>query len=200
MDQLITDIKIYVTEILTRDLPQGMQFHNIRHTIDVVEASTEIGANMSVSANEMRTLLAAAWFHDTGYIRWYIGHEAESGILAAEFLRGKGCASDFITEVLKCIHATMIPQRPETLLQKIMCDADLHHFTKSAYPDYANALRSEFDTFLGLSYTDLDWHRHNLKTLEEHRYFSGYGRDVLSRFKKVNEIRLKEVIENQLHG
>ena len=54
-------------------------------------------------------------------------HEAQSAVLAEIFLRLHNVANEDIDAVKACILATQMPQKPVTLLDKIICDADLFH-------------------------------------------------------------------------
>ncbi|MGX5690283.1 hypothetical protein [Arcticibacter tournemirensis] len=105
----------------------------------------------------MTTLMVAAWFHDCGYAHTYIGHEEESKKEAISCLEKRGCDPAFICSVLDCIEATKFPQNPRSTVERVLCDADIYHFTKVSYPQYAKAIRSEFETYLSRTYTDEEW-------------------------------------------
>lgn len=101
--------------------------------------------------------MVAAWFHDCGYAHTYIGHEEESKKEAISCLEKRGCDPAFICSVLDCIEATKFPQNPRSTVERVLCDADIYHFTKVSYPQYAKAIRSEFETYLSRTYTDEEW-------------------------------------------
>jgi predicted metal-dependent HD superfamily phosphohydrolase len=96
------------------------------HTQDVVEATKQIAHHYRLNEHDYFLVVTAAWFHDLGY---YSGettdHETQSVAIAAEFLRSNSVNTKTITEIGGCIMATRMPQLPVTLLQKIVCDADL---------------------------------------------------------------------------
>lgn len=122
--------KKFCTKLLAQRLPTDLYFHHLSHTIEVAEASFEIGTNSGLSAEEIAIVSIAAWFHDTGYCNTYRNHEIESVNIATTFLNLTGTEERIVKSVTGCILATKIPQQPSLLIEKIICDADLYHFFK----------------------------------------------------------------------
>lgn len=186
MENLIGKVSDYVSSLLTDTLSSDLLFHNVRHTYEVVAAVQEIGNQSHFTEEQMNILVVAAWFHDCGYTVAYSGHEQESKRIAKAFLETQSCDEAFINAVQRCIDATKFPQRPATETEQALCDADLYHFTKPGYASCTKALRHEFKTYLALSYSDEEWVAQNCALLQQHRYFTGYGQNVLQKFKQVN--------------
>lgn len=186
MNSLVEAVSSYVILFLSENLSDELVFHNINHTYEVVVAAKEIGSQCDLSDNEMLVLEVAAWFHDCGYANTYLGHENESKKIAKDFLENYGCENDFISSVLNCIESTKYPPKPSSLIEKVLCDADLYHLTRANYPKYEKALRREFEIFLKLIYTDEEWLKKNCWFLSEHTYYTGFGQKVLSKFKETN--------------
>lgn len=183
---LLNQVQDYVIGMLTKELPVNLTFHNLAHTRQVVVAATEIGVQSGLPREEMLIVQTAAWFHDCGYTKVYIGHEGESVKMAIGFLEEQACKKEFIEAVCKCIAATQFPNHPESLMEEVLCDADFYHLTRPNYPEYERAIRNEFKIFLGLSYSDEEWRASNCITLMNHHYFTEYGRAVLRKFKDLN--------------
>ena len=78
MQSLISDVSLYVLGLITNKLPSTLTFHNVAHTVDVVEGVHEICLQTGVPAEQAESVEIAAWFHDTGYLKEYIGHEEAS--------------------------------------------------------------------------------------------------------------------------
>lgn len=173
-------------DLLNTHLSKNMHFHNLSHTQYVVNAVTEIGFKCKISDLEMVIVQTAAWFHDTGYCYAYLGHEDNSIGIAATFLKQVDAAASFTNEILACIEATKMPQAPQTLLQQIMCDADMFHLADDDYPAYAERLRSEWDLVLNQRYTDEQWRKTNLNMLIQHKYFTDFGKTELQEHKLTN--------------
>ena len=60
--ELIREIKAHVATLMT-----DLAFHNIEHTIEVVEEVKKIGLAEGLSEEELFLTEISAWFHDTGY-------------------------------------------------------------------------------------------------------------------------------------
>jgi predicted metal-dependent HD superfamily phosphohydrolase len=186
MNNLLQAVRDYVILFLTENLSEQLTFHNIGHTYEVVSAVREISQDTKLSEEDVLTVQVAAWFHDCGYAFCYKGHEDESKRIARNFLENFGCEESFIQKVLQCIDSTKYPQNPTSDIEKIICDADLFHLTRTNYPKYEKALRLEFEKYLGLIFTDEEWQIENSDFLKNHQYFTEYGKKILAKFKEVN--------------
>lgn len=183
---MISRVSNYVEGLLEKELPEHMYFHNFEHTLLVVAGVKIIGAHSHVSEQEMLTLTLAAYLHDIGYTRQYIGHEAISAEMAGNFLTSNGLGSVAVEQVQQCILATKYPQLPHNNLQKIICDADFYHFALPAYTDFALRLKREWEENINLAYSYREWDAINLKMLTSHQYFTGYGMQFLQKKKERN--------------
>ncbi|MCP9234731.1 HD domain-containing protein [Lewinella sp. JB7] len=174
----------YVARLLITELPADRLYHNLHHTIDVVQGVILIGRAEAISGEEAEVLMLAAWFHDLGHIRTYAGHEAVSAQLARDFLRSEHYPEDKTTIVTSCILATHVPQRPRGKLQEILCDAELIHLSHATYPQSRDLLREEWKRSLGRVYSDDEWNAENENFLRDHRYFTPYGKTALQQRKE----------------
>jgi len=95
---------------------------------------------------------------------------------------------------LDCIEATRFPQNPKSPEEEVLEDADLYHFTKRDYFKYEQRLRKEFKTYLGKTFTDMEWAETNCTLLKSHCYYTMYGKNVLQKFKEVNIERLNKTL------
>ena len=86
--QLIKQVENYVKTLLEENLPKEMVFHNVNHTVQVVEQCMLLASYCKLPDMDKNALLTGAWFHDTGYCRGNIHHEEESVKIAFEFLKG----------------------------------------------------------------------------------------------------------------
>ena len=183
---MISRVSDYVQELLEKELPEHMYFHNFEHTLLVVEGVKIIGKHSAVSEHEMLVLTLAAYLHDIGYTRQYIGHENSSAEMAGSFLNANGLSNLVIEEVQHCILATKYPQLPHNNLEKIICDADFYHFALPAYTDFAVRLKREWEENINLAYSHREWDTINIKMLTSHQYFTDYGRKFLQKKKERN--------------
>ena len=176
----------HIAQLFFDRLPKNLLFHNFHHTINVIRGVKEISKHMNLSSPEKEIVLLAAWFHDSGYIVKYIGHEVESQKLAKNWLESQGYPSERTKLVLGCIGATKMPQNPNGLLQEVICDADLYHLSLEEYCQIQFQLKEEINLVFDKVYTDESWMDENLSFIQNHKYFTSYGKEVLEMRKQEN--------------
>ena len=176
----IDDTAIYVLRLFEEKLPRNYSFHNPQHTIDVVTQARVIGEEYKLSQNDMETLLIAAWFHDSGYTEMYEGHEEVSMTLAETYLRTKNFPESRIKEVCACIRATSMPQNPQTLVEQILCDADIANIGSDTFFEMSARLRKEHEIVKGKMYTDSEWYNVKHRICTAHRFHTEYARTHFS--------------------
>ncbi|RZJ90317.1 MAG: HD domain-containing protein [Chryseobacterium sp.] len=193
MQQLIDKAVIYVENLFFDKLPEKMYFHDIAHTRQTLKVAREIGIHSCLSRREMFVLELAALFHDTGYTHTYTGHEEKSAQIATDFLRNESVEKEIIDEICRCIAETRFPQCPTKKLGKILCDADLYHFSLEDYVLYSEKLRTEWEVMLNLFFETPQWNSLNLKLLISHEYFEPYSRSAFQQGKQLNIERLQMI-------
>src|SRR4051794_28119499 len=114
----------YILGKLNDHLPERLTYHNADHTTDVYFAAQFLGQQENIKAEEMKLLLTAALYHDSGYLVKDKGHEEESCIIAKDTLPVYNYQGEHIELICGMIMATRVPQTPKNLLEKILADAD----------------------------------------------------------------------------
>ena len=166
-------------------------YHNLKHTQETVDAAEKIAEGMGLSGPETTMVLVACWFHDVGYNESAEEHEQKSADIAEAFLKDQGADRETLETVRGCILATKIPQKPQTLLQQIVCDADLSHLGSESYREKSRLLQKEFEQN-GKRYTGSEWLRLNIDFFRSHEYFTPFAREIYNPKKSENLIRLYE--------
>ncbi|MDH3649978.1 MAG: HD domain-containing protein, partial [Saprospiraceae bacterium] len=123
---ITTRVTDHVMNMMTESWNAELPYHNLRHTVQVVNASREIGIALRLIPSEMEIVELAAWFHDTGYLTKPEQHEEASVGIACAYLHGLQYPARLIQKVASCIRATKCPQQPSNLLEEILCDADMY--------------------------------------------------------------------------
>ena len=193
MNNLVFKAEQIATDILLNQLPPYFTYHNLTHTILVVEGAKTFGKAENFTEEEMEVLLIAAWFHDTGLAYTKKEHEEKSVIIATEFLEGEGAAKKLISNVSECIRATKLGMVPLDSMQKVIKDADMFHLSQEDYEDFAKKLRVEWALVYLKSYSNLEWHRLNLNFLSSLEFYTEYAKDLLGEKKEkiIKKIRKK---------
>jgi uncharacterized protein len=161
-----------ITELLTARLSPDLFYHNLSHTKSVVSAALEIAAEEGIKNTDDLFLLAtAAWFHDAGYINTYEKHEEESCRLAMELLPDAGYSQGQIHAICTLIMKTHVPQQPETLLEKILCDADLDYLGRNEFASLGADLLMEWKV-RGKVNDEMQFNKMQIGFLEGHHYWT----------------------------
>ena len=163
------------------NLPDRLCYHNLTHTKRVVKASIEIGVAENLSEIELILLQIAAWFHDVGYSEQYKNHEHASIKIALTFLSKKELDPGYLDIIEDCIMATELGVIPKSKLAKVICDADMAHFTQPDYWEGNRLLRKELASEYQTQFTDIQWLQQNLYFLKSHKYCTQYGERVLTK-------------------
>ncbi|MFD2098143.1 HD domain-containing protein [Flagellimonas iocasae] len=176
----------------------SLPFHNAQHTLEVFDHVRVIGRDEGLSEKALELALLAALFHDVGNASGFEGHEAQSNAMATKFLEPWKYPKETLQTVQACIMATRMPQSPNTLLEKILCDADLFHLGTVSFFSKNALLREEWQHFHGWSYTERDWVLLNISFLEEHRYFTAFGQRELEPVKQQHLATLRGRLDTEI--
>ncbi|MFB0938810.1 MAG: HD superfamily phosphodiesterase [Candidatus Azotimanducaceae bacterium] len=181
-----------IFNLFKNELPANVIYHNFNHTLNVVNATDEIAVAEGVSESDREVLLLAAWFHDVGFIKGVKKHEEVGKKIARTYLTNIKYSEDKIVQVLACIDATKMPQKPINKLGGILCDADLFHLGTEEFNNISSLLRSEMEVLCGEEYTDIEWLEKNEKFLSEHTYKTDYAFQKLNLQKTSNWLKIQK--------
>tara|TARA_R110002020_G_scaffold475938_1_gene714716 strand:- start:12236 stop:12673 length:438 start_codon:yes stop_codon:yes gene_type:complete len=142
-ESLIEKVRAYCKEVMASSRCKNLPFHNWQHTKDVVRNSEFLAKHEKLPEETVEELIIASYFHDIGHIKEAAAHEKLSCEFAQEFLKKEGYPDQRIINIIYNIKATAMPQHPETLSQKVICDADLAHLGKKNFFIKNSNLRKE---------------------------------------------------------
>jgi len=170
---------------LEQELSVDLTYHSVQHTEGVLLAAKRLCEAESIDENEKELVLTAVLYHDAGLIKTYNGHEEQSCEIARETLPDFNFNKEEIGIICDLIMATKLPHKPTTLLQKIICDADMHYLGTRHYFASANKLYHEYKRY-GLVKDKEDWHKKQIAFLEEHAFFTRAASKEYGSLKKQN--------------
>lgn len=192
----------YIVKRLSGDLPDGLHYHGIHHTMDVCNAVERLALWEGVKGEELYLLKTAALFHDAGFIHAYESNEPIGAELAKEMLPNFGYTEEQIAQVIELIESTKIPQNPQNHLEEIMCDSDLDYLGRDDFYPIAETLRQELIEFGKIGKAEKDWIELNIKFLSHHAYFtnSAQARRGSEKRKRIAELKEKlKAIESSVN-
>ena len=181
---LITAAEAYVAEFYRTHFSEKYIFHDFQHTKEVVEATKQIVAGYELSDQEVEILILAAWFHDIGYIEGAEKHEERSCKYARAFLKENNYPEANISLILECIRATKIGAIPDTLLEKILCDADLSHLGSKMYWEHCTRLRQELFLTQSIVMSEHEWINFELDFITHQQYYTEVAQELYDKRKQ----------------
>ena len=166
----------YAIERLRLELPPGLLYHDLWHTqFDVLPAVARIATINNLAHGEIRLLEVGAAFHDVGFVRSYVEHEAAGVQIASAVLPDFGFNARQIGCIAGMIRATRLPQSPQNLLEEIVVDADLDVLGRDDFFERSKLLHQEL-ALAGQPASWRQWQQQQLRFLQQHTYFTHAAR------------------------
>ena len=190
-----TDIQEIILDKLEKELPRYLYYHNVKHTVDVVTEVELIGWAEGCTDDEVLLLKTAGLFHDAGHTISYDRHEELGCQMAREFLPKYGYSEEQIGKICDIIMATQMPPKPSSLLEKIICDADLDYLGRSDMIPVSNTLYKELKEQDKIDSFN-DWNKLQEKFISGHQYFTKTARSL----REVNKQKQIERIKSLING
>jgi uncharacterized protein len=184
----------YVIRRLETELPANLYYHGIHHTRDdVLPAVERLADLMGVTGEALLLLRTAALYHDIGYVEQRQGHEKIGVRIAKESLPGFGYHQSQIWIIADLITATHWPQEPHSVLEEIICDADLDTLGREDFFVTSQLLRREMMTY-GAEVHLREWHELQLDFLTQHHYFTAAAKALRDEGKRSNIAEIRRLL------
>jgi len=178
--------KKHILGKLKNELRPEFTYHCFDHTIDVCNAAKTIGTSEGISRYDMKLLLTAALFHDSGFTEGGSNdHEEKSCRIANQFLPGFNYEIDDLEKIKGMIMATKLPQSPQNRLEEIICDADLDYLGRDDFFAISDRLYEEFLSEGKVQNYD-DWNQKQIAFFKGHNFFTNSSIAVRSAVKEQN--------------
>ncbi len=190
----------YIRELFRDELPAGIKFHDANHTLHptkgVVAVANKIAISENISEHYRELLIAAAYFHDTGYIREYDKNEPIAARMAGRILKLIGYKPKEIEKIQSMILSTDLDREPITHIEKILCDADLDNLGREDFFKLDGKLR-EGRGARGLDVSDdAKWYQGTLAIMKKHQYYTESQKNLREKGKQKNLKMLIDKLEN----
>lgn len=188
-----TDFDHMRKDILNRlksGLPEDVVYHDINHTINVEKAAIRFAKLEGISDYEITLLRTAVYYHDAGFLVQYKQNEDFAIKMARNLLPYYGYDEKEVSIIVDIIESTKSKNKPKTLLEKIMCDADHDYLGRADYYHVSKKLREEMENH-EVFMTDIEWIEFQLNFLEnEHEFFTDTAKNIRQGGKKARIIEL----------
>lgn len=179
---------------LSRELPDNLTYHSFDHTFnEVLPAAVRLAELSHLSEYQMGLIALGAAYHDIGWVKQGLNHEAIGAEITSQTLPAFGFNDEQIEQITGMIMATKLPQSPHNLLEEIVTDADLDVLGRVDFFPRNLDLRAEISVN-GNRPSDLEWFQRQLKFVESHTYFTAAARLLRDGQKQKNIAELKRRI------
>ena len=142
----------YVIDFIKNQIePKGFTYHNLEHTLSVVERSSYLAKKEWLSKEAVDKIKTAAYFHDLWLVYWdYKDHENKSVEIFRSFNRkNKLFSKEEEDDIADIILATkMIINFPKKIEHRIIKDADLDNLWRDDFFINSSNLYNEFKNIL----------------------------------------------------
>lgn len=196
-NHIVKKTEAFVKALFEEKLSDEFIFHDLAHTLSVRDNAQFLAKRMSLDSTQEEILTIAALLHDTGYVEVYKGHEEASKNIATEFLQQNNYPEDKIKLVLRLIDVTQWDAEPETLLEKVIKDADLVNLGGDSFFELGDKLRKEWEVFCNEHYTNEEWQKNNKQFLKDHQYYTEEAKELFGPGKKQNLKKMKNLMKKE---
>ena len=185
--------EVFIISLLKEKISATLLYHNIDHTLDVLDVAMNIAKSEGLPPEEIQLLRIAVLFHDVGFVCTYKDHEAIGCDMAREQLPGYCFSKEQIDLICGMIMSTKIPQCPNTKLDAIIADADLDYLGRDDVYTIAQKLHDEMK-LQNMLPDEIKWIPFQINFLKQHHYFTAYSKKNRGEKKKMY---LEELMEKQ---
>jgi hypothetical protein len=196
-DQILKDTKRYVTTFITSTANANLVYHNKMHIEDVVSAATKIAHHYHLSENDFFTIIAAVRFNNLGFYLDYAFHQGKAAEEASAFFEKKGVDQITVNAITECILSTY-SMYPQTLLQKIVCDAEMFYLGTTNFRKQNKLQRKEYRAMNDAEISKEEWRLKTIKMISSHNFQTGYCQLLLNTKKEeiLRKLRRKDAKES----
>lgn len=196
MSNLIKKAEYFVSALYKEKLNSRFPFHNLKHIQRTVKAVELIADHSKISDSDKEIVTLAAWFHDIGQLEDYEDHEQKSADIAKKFLKENNYPAEKIEKVAQCILVTDLENKPTSMLEKIIRDADIIHLGKKSFFKRNNELRKEWKQILAKTFSDAEWTKNDIEFFKHNPFMTEYAKSQYNEQREINLRIIKEMAEN----
>jgi putative nucleotidyltransferase with HDIG domain len=176
-------------EILSSKLSDDLHYHGIHHVLDVLNVCNQYIRREKIVGRDAKLLRIGALLHDIGFTVSNNNHEEHGVEIAVKLMKEFGFSTSDIKVVCNLIMSTKIPQKTNTYLEKVLCDADLDYLGRADFYTISDQLYKELKAYKLVS-NKTEWNKLQVKFLEAHSYHTAFA---INNRQPEKEIRIEEL-------
>jgi predicted metal-dependent HD superfamily phosphohydrolase len=187
-----TKIKEYAQQLrmidrIAREVMPNLPYHNYNHLRDVENEVSRLAKHANLSYEERFVLRTAGKLHDIVQVVGAKDNEEKTAELSEKILANLNYSPEQIRLVKVLIMATKMPQKPNSYLEKVICDADLANLGRPDFAEKGELFRTE----MGIP-SSRKFYETQYNFLYSHRYHTEIARTRLDSGKEKNLRLLNE--------
>ena len=175
----LNKIREYITHELNSKSLHKCYYHGTDHSLEVELACIEISEQeKNITPLQIELLRIAALSHDIGHIENMDNHEVLGCNFISKLMPQYGYKPEDIAIVETLIMVTKFPHNPKSLLENIICDADLAYLGSGKYNEQSEKLKKELIELHNYELNDdIKWTEFQINFLEKHVFFTKFAKD-----------------------
>ena len=186
----------YIKNLFKDRLSSAYTYHNLEHTIQVVDKIKILTKEENVGPEDTENLILAGWFHDLGYVDDADNHEEESRKIASDFLKQHRFPEERIAKIGELNLATDKFYKPKNHLEEIIKDADMYHLASDDYFRICENLRQEIKEVHHQKFSKLQWAELNITFFAKHQFYTKFAKENWQPEKEKNVEKILSSIKN----
>ena len=190
----LNKIREYITNELSSKSLHECYYHGTDHSLEVEQACIEISKQeKDITPQQIELLRIAALAHDIGHKENMNNHEVLGCNFISKLMPQYGYTNKDVTTVESLIMVTKFPHKPKSLLENIICDADLAYLGSGKYDEQSEKLKKELIELHNFELNDeTEWLGFQINFLEKHVFFTKFAKDNYNPNKSLIVQKLKE--------
>ncbi|MCB0643406.1 MAG: HD domain-containing protein [Phaeodactylibacter sp.] len=183
---VLQEVEQYVQQRLLEQLPATFVFHNYEHAAEVAEVAEGLAKAASLTAADKEVLLLAAWLQDIDMVNGKADHESRSADTAKQFLQEHQLSDEIAERVAGLILSTQSDYTPDTLLEKLLHDANWSFVGRKRFFKKARLLRLENEHLDKEKFSQAEWNQHILDLLIFTKFLTPWAQEMYGSRKTTN--------------
>lgn len=176
---LLDHIRQFVKKCFTEHHKAGLSFHTYNRTKSVVKAAEKIAVRYELSKKEHFMLLAAAWFHTTGYLIRKEDHQGAASDLATKFLAANDVEPILIDRISSIIMTQPDTEDVEDVLARILHDAIFYYLGTKSFMKKVELQRQEQQWISARKIDTSDWLKETYEWTARYKFQTFYALELL---------------------
>ena len=194
----LNKISRFVKKYFAEHHKPGLSFHTYGQVESVVKAVEKIAFQYELSNDEYFVLLAAAWFHSTGYLTDKKDYQTAGAELAVKFLIMKKVDLIQIDRISAVIRTPLETDDAEDIVIRIFLDAIFYYLGTASFLEKIELQRKEQQWLCGTKINKTDWLCENYEWIADYKFHTMRTLEKLKPKVDKNLERLKEEIAERL--